>query len=83
MLIHDCNEMEDQTRYMGAAIVTLTEVIWAQARYLSSETITDRSEPGSQVGKGKVHHHIHGQLLCFHCGMCPQYDLQRKRASSY
>lgn len=56
--IHDYYMTTDETRNVGAAIVTLTKTIWAQARYLSPESRTDRSDPGSQMGEKKVHPHI-------------------------
>lgn len=49
------------TRYVGAAAVAWTETMWAQARDLSPENRTDWSDLGSQMGKRKVHHHIHRQ----------------------
>lgn len=51
MLTHEYQVMKDKTR--GDAVVTVTEMIWAQARYLSPESRTDESDPGSQTGKGK------------------------------
>lgn len=57
VLIHDYHEMKGEVRYVGAAVVTLTEVIW----YLGPESRTYRSDPGSQRGKRKVHHCIHQQ----------------------
>lgn len=41
VLIHDCHEMKNETRYMGAAIIALTKTIWAQARYRSAHSRTD------------------------------------------
>lgn len=37
VLQHDCQEMKTETSYVGAAIIALTETIWAQTRYLSPE----------------------------------------------
>lgn len=61
--------MKDKTRYMGAATVVLTETIWAQVRYLSSQSRADRSDPGSQMAKRKVGHYIHGQSVLLLWGM--------------
>jgi hypothetical protein len=36
VLIHDCQEMKDKSKYAGAKIVTWAEMIWAHAKYLSS-----------------------------------------------
>lgn len=61
MLTHGCQTVNDETR--GATVVTLMEMIWAQARHLSLESRTDWHDPGSQTGKWKVHHHIHGSSV--------------------
>jgi hypothetical protein len=55
VLIHD--------KYSRTAIVALTAMIWAQARYLSPESRTDRSDPGSQPWKRKVPHHPYTQTV--------------------
>lgn len=61
-----CQRMKDKTfNCMGAAIVVLTEMFWAEARWLSSESRTDRSDTGSQIVKRKVGHHIH-HVQCFY-----------------
>jgi hypothetical protein len=43
--------MKDETRYIGAAIVIQTKMIWAQARFLSPESKTDSSDSGFQMGE--------------------------------
>lgn len=62
--------MKDETRYLGAAAVPITETIRTHARYLSPESSTDRSDPGSQVGKRKVLPHVHSHyaytVQCVH-----------------
>lgn len=35
VFIHGCHEMKDETKFMGTAVVTITEMIWAQAGYLT------------------------------------------------
>jgi hypothetical protein len=41
VFVHGCHEMKDEIGCPGAEVVTLTEMIWAQARYLSPESRTD------------------------------------------
>lgn len=74
MLTHEYQVMKDKTR--GDAVVTVTEMIWAQARYLSLESRTDCSDPGSQTGKWKsTTTYTECQPGCFHYQPYPQYDL--------
>lgn len=65
VLILNYHMTTDEIRNVGAAIVTLTKTIWAQARYLSPESRTDRSDTGSQMGKRKVYHHILDRYCAF------------------
>ena len=75
MFIHDCNEMKDESRNMGAGVVTLTEIIWPQLGTSAQRAELIASGPGSQMGRRKVHGCIHGQLLRFYYCARPQYDL--------
>lgn len=43
--------MKDESRNMGAGVVTLTEIIWAQTGSLSLESRTDRFWPRLSDGK--------------------------------
>lgn len=77
-LMCDCLEMKDETRYVGAAAVTLTEM--TLARYFSPVSRTDWSDPGSQRGKSKFHHYIHqlsvGMLLL--SGMYKVWSMEKE-----
>lgn len=53
VLIHDCHKRKDETRCVRAAVLTLSTKIWAQDRFLSPESRTHRSDPGSLMGKTK------------------------------
>lgn len=44
-------EMKDEFRYMGTVAVALTGKLRIHPRYLSPESITDRSDLGFQVRK--------------------------------
>lgn len=59
VLVHDCQEMKDETRNMGAVAVPLTEEIRTHSRNLSPESSTDQSELGSRMRKRKAHMDIH------------------------
>lgn len=61
--------MKHKTRYKGAKVVTLTKMTLAWARYLSLDSRTDQSDSGSQRGKRRVHHHIHG-LYFYYILLC-------------
>lgn len=53
VLIHDCQEMKDKTRNVGATVVTLIELIWAQARTTVQRELIDLTQ-ALRWGKGKV-----------------------------
>lgn len=41
--MHGSSFAKDETRYMGAAVITSSRIIWAQTRYESLEDRTDQS----------------------------------------
>jgi hypothetical protein len=46
VLLRDCHEMKSEVRCVGAVMVTSTEMIWDQVRYLSPENRTNQPDPG-------------------------------------
>lgn len=54
VLIHDCHKIKGKTRFMGVAVVTLTEILTSPNQLSQSKERIDQSDPVSQVGKRKA-----------------------------
>lgn len=58
VLIHDCHKRKDETRFVRAAVLTLSRKIWPQDMYLRLEQ-NSLIWPRLSDGVKKAQHHIH------------------------
>lgn len=73
-----------KNRYVGAAVVTLTETIWAHVRYLNPDSRTDWSHTGSQMWKMKANYCTHrlSDSMLLLLGMSTMWSIEKEGFSS-